>query len=90
MKNIIERATKWMYLWNCLDIKSRRVNCNVLKTGSSVRPVRSSTGHKTGPIQCKKPFFDQTRVEPVETVVEPVVKPTGSLIFFFQVKTTSF
>ena len=40
---------------------------NVLKTGSDrpVRPVGPSTGHKTGPVQCKKPFLIELAVEPV-------------------------
>ena len=31
--------------------KKKAINTNVLKTGPS-------TGHKTGPVQCKKLFFD--------------------------------
>ena len=53
-----------------------------------IRPVRPSIDHKTGSVQCKKPFL----IEPAnrrsngridEPVVEPVVEPTSSHNFFF-------
>ena len=54
--------------FNHLSIPGKK---NVLKTGPD-RPVRLSTGHKTGPVQCKKPFL-----------IEPVVEPANSHNFFF-------
>ena len=75
-----------MKAFNGLDFRFR---IHVLKIGPD-RPVGPSIGHKIGPIQCKKPFFDRTKVEPIEPAVEPVVEQAGSLNFFFQVKTTSF
>ena len=43
---------------------------NVLKTGPDrpVRPVIASTGHKTGPVQCKKTVFYRTGEPAVELV----------------------
>ena len=66
--------------------------CHVLKTQPDwpVRPVGSSTSHKTGPIECKKPFFDRTDGRTGEPPIEPVVEQAGSLNFFFKLKQRRF
>ena len=61
----------------------------------SVRPVGPLTGHKTGPVQCKKPFL----IEPANRrsngrTDEPAVEPTSSYIYiyiyFFKLKRCRF
>ena len=63
---------------------------NVLKNGPyrPVQPIGSLIGHKTGPIQCKKPFL----IEPAVETDEPAVEPAGSHNFFlfFKLKRCRF
>ena len=63
---------------------------NVLKIGLDqlVRPIVQSIGHKTGSIQCKKPFFDKTGQESDEPMIKPMNRsvlsePNDSLPQFY-------